>query len=256
MARGLPQKRQIPGVSSVILVSSAKGGVGKSTTSVNLSLGLQHHGKRVGLLDADVFGPSIPTMMNLDGEPLIKDGKLVPLINYGIKTMSMGYLVKPEDAVVWRGMMVMKAIQQLVWETDWGDLDVLVVDLPPGTGDVTLSIVQQVIVSGAIIVTTPQDVARADVVRGIEMFKKTKTPILGVVENMSMYCCPNCGHESRLFGKGKPIQGFPLLAEMPLEPVITEMSDRGTPVVISRPDSVPAQRYRDLAKTVLSLHQE
>ncbi|KAH0130235.1 P-loop containing nucleoside triphosphate hydrolase protein, partial [Aureobasidium melanogenum] len=203
MQRGLPEKRPIKDVKKVIAVSSAKGGVGKSTVSVNLALAFARSGLRSGVLDTDIFGPSIPTLLDLEGnEPrLSANNQLIPLTNYGLQSMSMGYLVPETSAIVWRGLMVMKALQQLLHEVEWGGLDVLVLDLPPGTGDVQLTITQQIELDGAVIVSTPQDVALKDAVRGVEMFRKVKVPILGMVQNMSAFTCPNCSTTHSIFGR-------------------------------------------------------
>nr|XP_009862092.2 iron-sulfur protein NUBPL isoform X1 [Ciona intestinalis] len=210
MERSLPKQKAIPGVDKILLVSSGKGGVGKSTVAVNMALGIKELTKKsVGLLDADVFGPSIPKLMGLHGKPdITKENMMIPHENYGIKCMSMGFLIKEGAPVVWRGLMVMQAVQQLLWKVDWGELDLLVVDLPPGTGDVQLSIVQNVPVSGSVIVTTPQDIALIDVRRGVEMFKKLNVPVFGVVQNMSHFCCPKCGHETSIFGQDSKIKKF------------------------------------------------
>jgi ATP-binding protein involved in chromosome partitioning len=257
MQKGLPTKRPIPGVKDVIVVSSAKGGVGKSTTAVNLAVALAGQGKSTGLLDADIFGPSIPRMMNVSGEPdLSNKGNLIPLQNYGLKTMSMGYLVGEKDPIVWRGLMVMKAIQQLLWEVEWGTLDCLVIDLPPGTGDVQLTISQQVELSGAVIVSTPQDIALLDAVKGIAMFNKIHVPILGLVQNMSMFCCPQCNHTTHIFGhdgakkKAKEL-GIEILCDVPLHQDVCTTSDTGKPIVIAQPNSEHAKVYNQLASTVI-----
>lgn len=198
---------------------------------MNFAVGLAQDGKRVGLLDADLFGPSIPRMMKLTGEPFVKDNKFVPLANHGVKCMSMGFLVREADAVVWRGLMVMKAVQQLLWQVDWGELDVLVIDLPPGTGDVPLTIAQQVLVDGAIIVTTPQQVALSDVKRGIEMFKKLDIPIYGLVQNMSYFQCSKCSEKHYLFGglEGCDSLGLKTLGSFPITPAIASEGDAGIP---------------------------
>ncbi|XP_072344483.1 iron-sulfur cluster transfer protein NUBPL isoform X2 [Scyliorhinus torazame] len=201
MARGLPKQKVIPGVKQVIVVASGKGGVGKSTTAVNLALGLAADNLVVGLLDADVYGPSIPRMMNLRGNPELTDSNLMrPLVNFGIVCMSMGFLVEEAAPIVWRGLMVMSAIEKLVRQVDWGHLDYLVIDLPPGTGDVQLSISQNVPISGAVIVSTPQDIALLDAQRAAEMFRKVNVPVLGIVQNMSVFQCPKCKYETHIFG--------------------------------------------------------
>ncbi|XP_075699961.1 iron-sulfur cluster transfer protein NUBPL isoform X2 [Rhinoderma darwinii] len=203
MSRGLPKQKPIPGVKHVVVVASGKGGVGKSTTAVNLALGIaaSHHVKAVGLLDADIYGPSIPRMMNLKGNPEVSDGNLmIPLVNYGIQCMSMGFLVEETTPIVWRGLMVMSAIERLLRQVDWGELDYLVIDMPPGTGDVQLSISQNIPISGAVIVSTPQDIALLDARRGAEMFHKVNVPVLGIVQNMSVFRCPKCDHETHIFG--------------------------------------------------------
>ncbi|KAI7870976.1 P-loop containing nucleoside triphosphate hydrolase protein [Spinellus fusiger] len=256
--RGLPTKMPITGVKHVIAVSSGKGGVGKSTTAVNIALaaaGLKH---KVGLLDADIFGPSLPSLMNLSGEPDLseKNGHLIPLQNYGVKCMSMGFLVDKEAPVVWRGLMVMKAMQQLLHQVDWGQLDLLVIDMPPGTGDVQLTVSQQVVLSGAVIVSTPQDIALIDAVKGVNMFKKVNVPILGMVQNMSLYICPNCNHSSHIFGHdgaadmAKKMK-IPLLGEVPLHADICQLSDAGTPIVVSQPNSSFTQHYQQIAQRIL-----
>ncbi|KAG0051741.1 hypothetical protein BGZ83_003359 [Gryganskiella cystojenkinii] len=256
MQRGLPQKMPIKGVKHIIAVASGKGGVGKSTTSVNLALAIAGMNKKVGLLDADIFGPSIPRLMNLSGEPDIgAGGKLVPLTNFGVKCMSMGFLVGEEAPVVWRGLMVMKALQQLLHEVDWGDLDLLVIDMPPGTGDTQLTISQQIPLSGVVIVSTPQDIALIDARKGVNMFKKVNVPILGVVQNMSLHVCPNCNHESHIFGDGGAERtakemDLDFLGDVALHSEICQLSDKGQPVVVSRPDSKHTEYYKAIASKV------
>lgn len=264
LSQGLPLQRRLLPRGHTLIVSSAKGGVGKSTTSVNLACALAASGKRVGLLDADVFGPSIPRMMRLDGPSasfipaLTEKNKIVPLVEYGVSCMSIGFLVDQTAPVVWRGMMVMKAIQQLLWDVEWGDLDFLVIDAPPGTGDVHLSIAQQVLLDGAIVVSTPQDVALLDTVKGIEMFKKVNVPILGMVQNMSYHICPNCNTKSHIFGqdgvhrKAKEM-GIQVLADVPLHVDVCTTSDSGRPITLSQPTSMHAQVYRTLASTVTDI---
>ncbi|KAI9355369.1 P-loop containing nucleoside triphosphate hydrolase protein [Zopfochytrium polystomum] len=258
--RGLPQRRNIPGVFKAIAVSSAKGGVGKSTTAANLAVALNGAGFRVGVLDADVFGPSIPIMFNLRGRAEVNEkGALVPRTNYGVQTMSMGYLIDEEAPVAWRGLMVMKAIQQLLFDVQWSSLDILVIDLPPGTGDTQLSISQLVHLDGAIIVSTPQDIALADAKKGLRMFEKVNVPILGLVQNMSFFCCPNCGHQSSIFtGRGgmaaaAKSSGVEVLADVPLDAEVCTSADLGRPIVISHPTSVHAGIYKALATKVAAM---
>ncbi|KAK6526934.1 hypothetical protein TWF281_010130 [Arthrobotrys megalospora] len=256
MQRGLPQKQKIKNVSKVIAVSSAKGGVGKSTVAVNLALGLSSLGRRTGILDTDIFGPSIPKLLNLSGEPRLSEkNQLIPLSNYGIQSMSMGYLVDPENAVVWRGLMVMKALQQLLHEVEWSELDVLVLDLPPGTGDTQLTITQQVELDGAVIISTPQDIALIDAVKGIDMFSKVKVPILGMVQNMSVFTCPNCSHSTHIFGQdgvNRECQkrGIELLGNIPLHPSICQDADAGRPSVIKDPSGETATAFLEIAGKV------
>lgn len=258
-----PKKFPIPGVNKVVLVASGKGGVGKSSTAVNLAIALRGKDLQntVGLLDADVYGPSVPMMMNLDDQPELNHQNLmVPLVNYGVKCMSMGFLVDKDSAVVWRGLMVMSAIQQLTRKVVWGPLDYLVVDMPPGTGDAQLSISQNIHVDGAVIVTTPQDIALADARKGVEMFKKVNTPVLGIVQNMSFHKCTNCGHVEHIFGQngGKTLANklnLPLLASLPIDTAIQTGSDCGVPITISQPDSNTSNLYNDLAQKVKELLQ-
>ncbi|KAM4543310.1 iron-sulfur cluster transfer protein NUBPL isoform 1-T3 [Odontesthes bonariensis] len=264
MARGLPKQKPITGVKQVIVVASGKGGVGKSTTAVNLALGLMANdpSKSVGLLDADVYGPSIPKLMNLKGNPELTDNnRMIPLTNYGVPCMSMGFLVEDVAPIVWRGLMVMSAIERLLRQVDWGSLDYLVVDMPPGTGDVQLSVTQNIPIAGAVIVSTPQDIALLDARRGAEMFKKVNVPVLGLVQNMSIFRCPNCNHETHIFGsdgarKLADTLGVKLLGDIPLHLNIRETSDRGQPVVVSSPDSPEAEAYRKVASAVLQRLQE
>lgn len=255
MQRGLPQKRAIKDVRKVIAVSSAKGGVGKSTVAANLSLAFARLGYRSGILDVDVFGPSIPTLFNLSEEPrLSANNQLLPLSNYGVKTMSMGYLVGASAPVVWRGPILMKALQQLLHEVDWGGLDVLVLDLPPGTGDTQLSVAQQIVLDGSLIVTTPHTLSLADAQRGIAMFDKVSVPVLGLVQNMSVFACPCCGTETRVFGAGEKVKqlcadrGIDLLADVPLHPRIAEDAQEGRPTVVAEPGGERAGVFMDLAR--------
>ena len=229
-------KRPIQGVKRIIAVASGKGGVGKSTVSVNLALGLYNQGYKVGILDADIYGPSIPTMLNIHEDPLINENnKIIPPEAYGLKVMSFGFFAPEETAVIWRGPMIMKALQQFFWDVDWGNLDFLIIDLPPGTGDAQLTLVQSIPLTGAVIVTTPQNVALLDAVKGIAMFRKTDVPILGVVENMSTFTCPSCGSQSHIFGNGgaeKVSNKFevPILGHIPLFSEIRESGDTGKPL--------------------------
>lgn len=256
MSRGLPVRQKIPRVDKIVLVSSAKGGVGKSTVSVNTALALQKLGKSTGILDVDIFGPSIPKLLHLSGEPRLTDnGKLLPLANFGLPSMSMGYLVPPENAVIWRGLMVMKALQQLLFEVEWPDLDYLVVDMPPGTGDTQLTISQQLKVNGAVIVSTPQDIALIDAVKGISMFEKVNVPLLGLVENMSYFECPNCNHKEHIFGydgvqKEAKKHNLDILASIPLNGKICKQSDSGKPVVLA--DEQLAKPYMEIATGIIN----
>ncbi|QPG75604.1 hypothetical protein FOA43_002961 [Brettanomyces nanus] len=258
----LPVKHTLPGVKDIILVSSCKGGVGKSTVSTNLAVALRNLDLNVGLLDADIFGPSIPKLMNLHGEPRLSDrGKLIPLQNYGIQTMSMGYLIPNEDSpIVWRGLMLQKALQQLIFDVDWNHLDVLVVDLPPGTGDIQITIGQMLKVSGAVIVSTSQDLALTDVKKGISMFNKVQIPIYGLVENMSVFVCPNCQHEERLFGDRGVLKeakrlNIDYLGSIPLNPRICTSSDEGFPVAVDPNESL-AKPYYEIAKSLIGKIKE
>ncbi|XP_061531396.1 iron-sulfur protein NUBPL isoform X5 [Phycodurus eques] len=259
MARGLPKQKPIAGVRQVLVVASGKGGVGKSTTAVNLALALMANepSKSVGLLDVDVYGPSIPKMMNLKGNPELTDNnRMLPLTNYGIPCMSMGFLVDDDAPVVWRGLMVMSAIDKLLRQVEWGRLDYLVIDMPPGTGDVQLTVTQSVPIAGAVIVSTPQDVALLDARRGAEMFKKVNVPVLGLVQNMSAFRCPKCHHETAIFGSDGASQladtlGVALLGDVPLHANIRETSDRGKPVVVSSAGSPEALSYLKLASAVV-----
>jgi len=253
---GTDERPLVPGVKSIVAVASGKGGVGKSTTAVNLALGLAAGGHRVGVLDADIYGPSQPRMMGISGRPTSHDGKtLEPMQNYGVKVMSMGFLVAEDTPMIWRGPMVMSALQQMLRDVNWGELDVLVVDLPPGTGDAQLTMAQQVPLTGAVIVSTPQDIALLDARKGLNMFRKVDVPVLGIVENMSYFLCPNCGHNTPIFGHGGARReadklGMEFLGEIPLDIEIRETSDGGRPIVISRPDSAHAQAYRAIADRV------
>jgi len=258
-AAGQPQQRAksgVPGVNAIIAVASGKGGVGKSTTAVNLALGLQANGLKVGLLDADIYGPSVPRLMKITGRPQQIENRFIkPMENYGLKAMSMGFLVDEETAMIWRGPMVQSALLQMLREVAWGDLDVLVVDMPPGTGDVQLTMAQQVPLAGAVIVSTPQDLALLDARKGIAMFRKVEVPLLGIIENMSYFLAPDTGKRYDIFGHGGARGeaeriGVPFLGEVPLTIDIRERSDAGTPVVASDPDGASAKIYRDIAAKV------
>jgi ATP-binding protein involved in chromosome partitioning len=250
------QTPTLPGVGSIIAVASGKGGVGKSTTTANLALGLRDLGLKVGLLDADIYGPSVPKLFNVHGKPQLKNGNtLIPMDGYGIKLMSIGFLVDEETPMIWRGPMVMSALTQMMRDVEWGELDVMLVDMPPGTGDAQLTMAQAVPLRGAVIVSTPQDMALIDARRGVAMFRKVNVPVLGVVENMSYFLCPNCGTKSDIFGHGgarheAERMGVPFLGEVPLHMDIRERSDAGLPVVATMPDSPHAQIYRSIAAQV------
>ena len=249
--------RPIDGVKKIIAVASGKGGVGKSTTACNLALGLAHLGLKVGVLDADLFGPSMPRLFGISHKPaLAQDGqRLLPIVKFGVKVMSIGFLVEDNSAIVWRGPMVISALNQFLRDVDWGELDVLVVDMPPGTGDVQLTMAQNVPLAGAVIVSTPQDLALIDARRAIAMFKQVQTPLLGVVENMSFFVCPHCGGRTDVFAHGGARHeaeklGAPFLGEVPLDILIRETSDGGAPVVAGAPDSPQAKAFLDIAKRV------
>lgn len=260
MARGLPKQTPIRGVKKVIVVASGKGGVGKSTTAVNLALAVAavNKSKSVGILDADVYGPSVPTMMNLQGEPELNDSnQMIPLQNYGIKCMSMGFLVDEKSPIVWRGPMVMSAIQRLLRQVAWAPLDYLLVDMPPGTGDTQLSMSQNIPIDGAVIVSTPQDVALLDARRGAEMFRKVSVPVLGMIQNMSVFICPKCGNQEYIFGEGGVARvaeeiGIEILGDIPLNKTIRETSDTGQPIVISQPTSPQAIEYKIIAQKIIN----
>ncbi|MDB5740727.1 MAG: hypothetical protein JWP16_1767 [Alphaproteobacteria bacterium] len=250
-----PAPAGLPGVAAIIAVASGKGGVGKSTVAVNLALSLSRLGLKVGLLDADIYGPSLPRLMGITEKPESDGKKLVPITKHGIKTMSIGFLVEEDQAMIWRGPMVQSALTQMLQDVQWAPLDVLVLDMPPGTGDAQLTIAQRVPLKGAVIVSTPQDIALIDARKGISMFQKTHVPILGLVENMSVFVCSNCGHEHHIFGHGGAREtaatlGAPFLGEIPLVPRIRETSDAGTPVSVSAPDGPEALAFLELAKKV------
>ncbi|KAJ6086268.1 hypothetical protein N7486_010549 [Penicillium sp. IBT 16267x] len=279
--RGMPEKRKIRDVKKVVAVSSAKGGVGKSTVAVNLALSFARRGIKTGILDTDIFGPSIPTLLNLSGEPRLDENNcLVPLTNYGLKSMSMGYLLPQTQAdstgevpmdttpISWRGLMVTKAMHQLLHSVSWGPLDVLILDLPPGTGDVQLTINQEIIIDGSVIVTTPQDIALRDAVRGFGMFKRMEVPVLGMVRNMAYFACPNCGHETKIFSHGDGDHchgeeggvlaqckrlGVDFLGDIPLDAKVCEDADRGMPTVVAEESverSARRQAFLNIAEQV------
>ncbi len=253
--------QDLPGVAHVVAIASGKGGVGKSTVSSNLAVALAAEGRRVGLLDADVFGPSQPRMLGVSGRPASPDGKIIlPLRNHGVTMMSIGLMTAEDEAVIWRGPMLMGALQQMLTQVQWGELDVLLVDLPPGTGDVQMTLAQKVRLDGAIIVSTPQDVALLDARKGIDMFARMGVPILGLIENMSTHICSNCGHEEHTFGHGgvraqAERMGVPLLAELPLHLDIRLASDGGAPIVASNPESPQARAFRDVARKLIEAGQ-
>ncbi|MFO1338161.1 MAG: iron-sulfur cluster carrier protein ApbC [Burkholderiaceae bacterium] len=246
----------LPQVRNIIAVASGKGGVGKSTTTVNLALALAAEGARVGILDADIYGPSQPTMMGIAGRPESEDGKsMEPMENHGVQVMSIGFIVEPDQAMIWRGPMATQALDQLLRQTNWRDLDYLLVDMPPGTGDIQLTMSQRVPITGAVIVTTPQDIALIDAQRGLNMFEKVGVPILGIVENMAVYCCPNCGHTEHIFGadggrKMAEKQGIAYLGALPLTMKIREQADSGHPTVVAEPDGEIAAIYKSVARQV------
>jgi len=250
---GLPDKQPLPGVKNTIAVASGKGGVGKSTVAVNIAISLAQDGATIGLLDADVYGPSIPMMMGNSNKPQLNQNRIVPLEAYGVKLMSVGFLLDPSRALIWRGPLVSQLVGRFLNEVEWGELDYLVIDLPPGTGDVQLTLVQSIPLSGAIIVTTPQDVALADAVKGLAMFQEVKTTVLGIVENMSYFICPGCGQRSDIFGNGggertATRHGVPLLGQIPLVSAIRQGGDIGYPIIVSEPASPSAEAFRDAAR--------
>ena len=246
--------KSISGIKNIIAIASGKGGVGKSTTATNLALALSADGAKVGVLDADIYGPSQPRMLGISGKPESKDGKtLEPLVSYHIQTMSIGFLVDEETPMIWRGPMVTQALQQLLNDTNWTDLDYLVIDLPPGTGDIQLTLAQQVPVSGAVIVTTPQDIALLDARKGLKMFEKVEVPVLGIIENMSIHICSSCGHEEHIFGEGggqrmSEQHDVDFLGALPLDKSIREEVDNGRPSVVADPDGRIAQIYREIGR--------
>lgn len=253
-----PKSNVLPGVKHVIAVASGKGGVGKSTTAVNLALALRAQGLKVGILDADIYGPSLPTLLGLHGKPRVSEGrKLLPMDAFGLKAMSMGLLVDAETAMVWRGPMVMSAITQMLADVEWGALDVLLVDMPPGTGDAQLAIAQGTQLAGAVIVSTPQDLSLIDARRGITMFRKVDVPILGIIENMSHFLCPTCGSEHAIFGQGGAKAeaarlGVPFLGSVPLTMELRQASDSGQPITARDPDGTLGRVYQSIARAVLA----
>lgn len=250
------QQALVPGVKAIVAVASGKGGVGKSTCATNIALGLTRLGMSVGLLDADIYGPSQPRMLGIGGRPTTTDGKtLQPMENYGVKCMSMGFLVAEDTPMIWRGPMVQSALQQMLRDVEWGELDVLIVDMPPGTGDAQLTMAQQVPLSGAVIISTPQDIALLDARKGLNMFRQVDVPVLGIVENMSYFSCPSCGHVSHVFSHGGARKvadqlGMEFLGEVPLDLAIRETSDGGQPIVVSQPESPHAEAFMGIAKRV------
>ncbi|AKH99285.1 ATPase involved in chromosome partitioning [Hoeflea sp. IMCC20628] len=255
-------KTDVPGIATIIAVASGKGGVGKSTTAVNLALGLQATGLKVGILDADIYGPSMPRLLGISGRPEQLEGRILkPMENYGLKVMSMGFLVAEDTAMIWRGPMVISALNQMLREVAWGELDVLVVDMPPGTGDAQLTMAQNVPLAGAVIVSTPQDLALIDARKGLNMFNKVNVPVLGIVENMSYFICPDCGSQHDIFGHGGARDeatriGVPFLGEVPLAMPIRETSDAGMPVVATAPDGPHAKIYLEIAAKVRARLEE
>jgi ATP-binding protein involved in chromosome partitioning len=255
----VPHPHQLPGVQDIIAVASGKGGVGKSTVATNIAVALAMSGLRTGLLDADIYGPSIPLMMGVHEKPQINsDNRILPFINHGIKMQSLGFFLSENSPVIWRGPMVMRAVQQLLQETAWGELDVLVIDLPPGTGDVQLTLVQTVPLTGAVLVTTPQDLALLDVKKGAEMFKTVNAPLLGIVENMSFFVCPDCGKSTEIFRHGGGQKeserlGIPLLGRIPLDPTVCDAGDTGVPIAIGHPESDAGAEFHRIAAALIEV---
>ena len=256
-AGGRTQRGAVAGVNAIVAVASGKGGVGKSTVAANLALALKANGLSVGVLDADIYGPSMPRMLGISGQrPRSRDGKVLsPLENYGVRCMSMGFLVPEDTAMIWRGPMVMSALQQMLREVDWGELDIMIVDLPPGTGDAQLTMAQQVPLAGAVIVSTPQDIALLDARKGLNMFQKVDVPVLGIVENMSYFLCPHCGGRSEIFSHGgarleAERLGVEFLGEVPLDLKIRETSDSGTPITVTEPGNPHALMFRQMAARI------
>lgn len=252
------EKWQLPTVKKIIGVASGKGGVGKSTTAVNLALALAHKGKKVALVDADIYGPSIPTMLGYEGQPLLSDDGQTfnPFETYNIKSISIGSLISRDTPIIWRGVKISSALEQLMTQTNWGEIDIMVIDMPPGTGDIQITLSQRVNMDGVVIVSTPQDIALIDAIKGVNMFKKTGTPILGIIENMSYFICPCCGVRSDIFGHEGAKQtaekmGETFLGEIPLDMAIRQNADKGTPIVVSAPNSPYNQAYLDIAQKII-----
>ena len=252
------EKWQLPTVKKIIGVASGKGGVGKSTTSVNLALALAHEGKKVALVDADIYGPSIPTMLGYEGQPLLSDDGQTfnPFETYNIKSISIGSLISRDTPIIWRGVKISSALEQLITQTNWGEIDIMVIDMPPGTGDIQITLSQRVNMDGVVIVSTPQDIALIDAIKGVNMFKKTGKPILGIIENMSYFICPCCGARSDIFGHEGARQtakkmGETFLGEIPLDMAIRQNADTGTPIIVSTPDSPHSQAYLDIAQKII-----
>lgn len=252
------EKWQLPTVKKIIGVASGKGGVGKSTTAVNLALALAQMGKKVALVDADIYGPSIPTMLGYEGQPLLSDDGQTfnPFETYNIKSISIGSLISRDTPIIWRGVKISSALEQLMTQTNWGEIDIMVIDMPPGTGDIQITLSQRVNMDGVVIVSTPQDIALIDAIKGVNMFKKTGTPILGIIENMSYFICPCCGARSDIFGHEGAKQtaekmGETFLGEIPLDTAIRQNADKGTPIVVSAPNSPYSQAYLDIAQKII-----
>ncbi|MDK9700120.1 MAG: Mrp/NBP35 family ATP-binding protein [bacterium] len=255
---GVPAEPLVPGVKHIVAVASGKGGVGKSTVTVNLALAMAQLGYKVGIMDSDIYGPSLPMMVGIEEAPYVAEGKLVPHEKFGVRLMSIGFLIPTDQALIWRGPMVMGAVEQLLKDVHWGELDFLFVDMPPGTGDAQLTLSQKVKLSGAVIVTTPQNLALLDAKKGVAMFQKVEVPILGIVENMSYFHCPNCNTRTDIFSNGGGRRealrlGVPFLGEVPLNAGIREAGDNGEPVVVAQPESHTAEVFRNIAKSVANL---